>query len=65
MRVTQLDEVVPLPAEVFGRALPPGMRLNPAAHALPLIEALVAKRAGIVPLAYDASAPYAIELSPA
>ncbi len=65
VRVTQLDEVVPLPAEVFGRALPPGMRLNPAAHALPLIEALVAKRAGIVPLAYDASAPYAIELSPA
>lgn len=62
VRVTQLDEPVPLPAEAFGRPLPLGLRLNPAAHALPLIEVLLAKRPGIVPLAYDASAPYAIEL---
>lgn len=63
VRVTQLEDAVPLAVEAFGRPLAPGLRLNPAAHALPLLEALVAKRPGLVPLAYDAPAPYAIELA--
>jgi hypothetical protein len=54
---------VPLPREALGRAISERLALNPAAHALPLLDALQSGRRGTVPLAYDVEAPYAIVLA--
>lgn len=61
-KVTQLEQAMPLPERAFDRLLSPGHRLNPAAHALPLFEAIRARHEVTVPLAFDAPAPYAITL---
>lgn len=63
--LTQLDAEVPLPTTAFGRPLSAGQRLNPAAHALPLLEAITSATHGAVPLAFGARAPYAVSLGPA
>lgn len=62
-RLVALDEVVARPSTVFGRAWTESLRLNPISHALPLLEAIAERRPGIVPLAYDLDAPYALELA--
>jgi hypothetical protein len=63
-RVVPLEERVSLPHEVFGRVLDERLRRNPAAHALPLLEAVTTHAQRTVSLAFDVSAPYAIELGP-
>ena len=62
-KVTQLEQAMPLPERAFDRRLSPGHHLNPAAHALPLFEAIRSGREGTVALAFDATAPYALELT--
>ena len=63
-RVVPLEERVSLPHEAFGRVLDERLRRNPAAHALPLLEAVTSRAQRTVSLAFDVSAPYAIELGP-
>lgn len=63
-RITQLEEAVTRPATTFGRAITEGHRLNPTSHALPLLEAIHARRAATIALAFEAPAPYALELTP-
>jgi hypothetical protein len=60
--LTQLEAPVPLPGELFGRPVSLDLALNPAAQALPLLAALLAGRKGVVPLAFGADNPFAIEL---
>jgi hypothetical protein len=66
-RVLALPVRAPMPGEALGRAIAPGLRNNPAAHALPLFDALVGARplapGHVVPLAFDADAPYGLELT--
>lgn len=64
-QITQLDRPTSMPESSLGRTLSRGQRANPAAHALPLFDAITAKRAVTVPLAFDAPAPYALSLEPA
>lgn len=57
------DDPVPLPGEALGRPISAHLALNPAAHGLPLLDALRAGRRGAIPLAYGVEAPYAVVLA--
>lgn len=58
------EEAVPLRTSFVDRRLDPALATNPAAHALPLLEAAIRKRPGSVPLAMGAPRPFSLELRP-
>ncbi len=61
--IEALEEPIELPRAVFGRALAPRLAQNPSAAALPLFEAILTRREGLVPLAFGAEAPYGLALT--
>ncbi|MDX2089604.1 MAG: beta-ketoacyl synthase chain length factor [Kofleriaceae bacterium] len=51
-----------IPTSYFGRELPHGLLTNPAAAGLALLEAVVERRSGTVPLAFSVQRPLAVDL---
>lgn len=66
-RVVALPARAPRAHEALGHPISPGLANNPAAHALPLFDALVGASplapGHVVPLAFDTDAPYGLELT--
>lgn len=55
-------EPVALPPTILGHAVSPALRANPAAHGLPLLDALVRGDDARVPLAFDVERPFILRL---
>jgi hypothetical protein len=58
-------EAIEWPKAFLDRPLDPALATNPAAAALPLVEAATRKRAARVPLAFGCARPYSVSLAPA
>lgn len=60
----QDTDVAAIPTHFVGRGLAPELATNPAAAALPLIEAAIRRESRRVPLAYGSARPFSVRMRP-